>query len=1167
MKKIIIIFLSIFCFGITCHAEQEPKILYQYIKTNSQDNEHINKYEGKVTDIIEQTVDAKNVYYYNANATDNNVVLGNKCWRIIRTTENNGTKLLYNGDAIIDDTNGSISCNTTNNTISKGSFNYYYGSLIGFGYMFNMNYYNYTPVTQTIDKSTSYTFGKSVRYDSSTGLYTLQNTTIIDLWSSFLYAFNPSIINDYHYSCGNMETKCNEVRYYYKKIVKEYSENAKYNYDYIILKNGKNITDALEDALYSDDVNDSSSSFKNSIETWYKNNFQTYEEYLDKNAVYCNNRTFIMDKNESLNYFTSGMNPDGGRIEYDLHFRDSSKKTDLQCENVTDSFSVNNLLAPLSYPIGFITASEVKMINSTADATKSNYLASTTYWWTGSPANLGNNGTQSLDMVHLVAADGKSISYGYTGNSSGVRPVITLNTSNYIVAGSGTTTDPYTIQQGMYTIEKNDFVKIEKYNDIKVVEGLNINFEVEERDGYIFERVKVKDKNNNEISLTKKDAYNYSFTMPSSDVKIITEYKKVSSSIIEIIEKPTKKIKYNIEDINHVEYGTKIVFSVIYDESDLKHSISHVEVIDKKGNKIKCTKNVNDNKYEFLMPSSDATITPVYYEKSNHGEEIVKDFEITTDMTYITDVVRDKNNNIIVSGIKNKTYSLEKYDNNKNLLWIKDDLEYNYNKSMTVDDDGNIYTIAQRDVYFQDDMISIECPFQESYIYKTDPNGEVIFIKKLDETEFSNSATAIDYFNGKLFVLSNGSINSKPTTCKNGYCYVTFNEKTSIYSFDLDGNQIFKTTIDEEESVQEYERTFNFCSTIVGISRYNNFAFDEEALYGSILDYDYGYRYFKLDYDGNVIWVKKYEIQQDTPEEIDNFQDIALSPDKKKLFLGGVKNYTKTFNSEEERIAYYNKVYDYPNSFLSDNLDYFTMPAIIEVNHNVELHFETSIPSAIESIESQDEGLYVLASLFTPNVDGLNNEVKGVYLIRYDYDFNLKDMIQVNKKATFSNNDRDECIFTYEGRTFSRYCVVKKYSYEKEVTINLKDGDLKISEVFPSLEGKDIGWQVLDTSVATVTNNTITPLKEGKTTINALYGNDSYTIFLTIKDEVEEPDTPEESPKDNTKEEPKKEDKEKPTIIDIINPNTKDGIITIVIIMLIFIILIFMLHKKYNYLK
>ena len=41
--------------------------------------------------------DEKPMYFYRGNVTDNNVILNDFCWLIVRTTETGGTKLLYNG--------------------------------------------------------------------------------------------------------------------------------------------------------------------------------------------------------------------------------------------------------------------------------------------------------------------------------------------------------------------------------------------------------------------------------------------------------------------------------------------------------------------------------------------------------------------------------------------------------------------------------------------------------------------------------------------------------------------------------------------------------------------------------------------------------------------------------------------------------------------------------------------------------------------------------------------------------------------------------------------------------------------------------------------------------------------------------------------------------------
>ncbi len=62
------------------------------------------------------------VYYYrgDANKVNNNIIFNNMCWKIIRTTENNGVKIIYNGTP----TNGKCETQTgTSTQIGESAFN------------------------------------------------------------------------------------------------------------------------------------------------------------------------------------------------------------------------------------------------------------------------------------------------------------------------------------------------------------------------------------------------------------------------------------------------------------------------------------------------------------------------------------------------------------------------------------------------------------------------------------------------------------------------------------------------------------------------------------------------------------------------------------------------------------------------------------------------------------------------------------------------------------------------------------------------------------------------------------------------------------------------------------------------------------------------------------
>ncbi len=73
------------------------------------------------------------IYYYRGNVLNNNIIFANKCWKIVRTTEFGGTKLIYNGLP------NSGTCNNTgdNSQISYNTFNNTKNNAIYVGYMYN----------------------------------------------------------------------------------------------------------------------------------------------------------------------------------------------------------------------------------------------------------------------------------------------------------------------------------------------------------------------------------------------------------------------------------------------------------------------------------------------------------------------------------------------------------------------------------------------------------------------------------------------------------------------------------------------------------------------------------------------------------------------------------------------------------------------------------------------------------------------------------------------------------------------------------------------------------------------------------------------------------------------------------------------------------------------
>ena len=123
--------------NLTTEAEIEKILLYDTIKnaadtTTTIDFSKTSKASG--TNGIYMTTDTdsgKPVYYYRGNV-DNRVIFANFCWRIVRTTETGGVKLIYDGVP----SNGQ--CNNTgdNSTIGSSAFNTNYNDNAYVGYMF-----------------------------------------------------------------------------------------------------------------------------------------------------------------------------------------------------------------------------------------------------------------------------------------------------------------------------------------------------------------------------------------------------------------------------------------------------------------------------------------------------------------------------------------------------------------------------------------------------------------------------------------------------------------------------------------------------------------------------------------------------------------------------------------------------------------------------------------------------------------------------------------------------------------------------------------------------------------------------------------------------------------------------------------------------------------------
>ena len=366
------------------------------------------------------------VYYYRGAVENNNVLFNNICWKVVRTTDTGGVKLIYNG---IYNSNTNSKCNNSsyysiikeneNMVLEYFSFSGDYSNYPSYmGYMRGEEIYE----VKTGNKSGSY--WSDVHYNGN--VYELKNGGTTN-----------SLNKAHHYICED-SNNCDMVRYYF-------SRNGN-NYNYVELRNGRTVNDLISE-MYDNNVN---STAKDKIDAWYESNMTGVADKLE-DTIWCNDRSFVEGE---IGGFDSNNGYLDNRIRYgpflrsnlvENQYNDAKNSPSLYCVNKNDRFTVNNPNGnqKLDYPIALLTADEIVLAGSLEGAAgnKSFYLYSGGIsFWTMSPSYFdGFSG-----IFGLVSSDGY-FSYQLSTNKSGIRPAVSLKPKTPVLRGTGTVTDPYVI--------------------------------------------------------------------------------------------------------------------------------------------------------------------------------------------------------------------------------------------------------------------------------------------------------------------------------------------------------------------------------------------------------------------------------------------------------------------------------------------------------------------------------------------------------------------------------------------------------------------------------------------------------------------------------------------------------------------------------------------------
>lgn len=364
--------------------EYTDKLLYNVVKREAL------KENGQAMEYTRETNDGggtEKVYYYSGDSiTNNNVIFAGYCWKMIRTTDTGGVKIIYNGTP----DNGSCSNTGNSSIVGTSAFNSSNNSLAYSGYMYN-KVYDFKAGAPT--KGTLY--GADFTY--SNGTYRLTDTTT-------------TFDTTHHYSCNNTFGSCSSVRYYY------------YRSKYILLTGGTSVSEALEQMLSAANVNSKNSTIKTYIDNWYANNIRRYDSNLE-DVVFCNDRTI-----SSL----AGFKPNGGPIVGSYLSFYGTLYNNLYCQNNTDKFTVSTDRGNgnLKYPVGLLTASEARLMGSGAYINKA--------YWLMTPGRSSENFSFFTTCTNTVQGL-------YVSGTAGVRPVVSLRPYIYYNQGDGSELFPYEV--------------------------------------------------------------------------------------------------------------------------------------------------------------------------------------------------------------------------------------------------------------------------------------------------------------------------------------------------------------------------------------------------------------------------------------------------------------------------------------------------------------------------------------------------------------------------------------------------------------------------------------------------------------------------------------------------------------------------------------------------
>lgn len=194
-----------------------PLVIFKLIDL-SKSNDVNNKTfvaSGEIKTIKEKIVGDSNIksldgiYYYNGADVNNNLIFADICWQIVRTTENGGVKLIYNG-LPVNGVCGEAAYDTSSYVNYIGNDDVIYNSnanlLTSVGYMYgNYDYgkINFLTDVQNVGFNGYFGTGSAVSYYYGTSAIWNENTKTYTLENELKGGANYNMALSHKYTCGS----------------------------------------------------------------------------------------------------------------------------------------------------------------------------------------------------------------------------------------------------------------------------------------------------------------------------------------------------------------------------------------------------------------------------------------------------------------------------------------------------------------------------------------------------------------------------------------------------------------------------------------------------------------------------------------------------------------------------------------------------------------------------------------------------------------------------------------------------------------------------------------------------------------------------------------------------------------------------------------------------